>query len=845
MSSGQVSSLTAPERRATLDIRTAGYRVRGCETRPAGVLRVSHPAPSPFSASSPSNTSAGRRSRHLKWLPVWLFSAALLLALAQTSAPDDIVLRPGQSATVAGGWSIVSETTAAGGTAVRHANAGAAKLTSPLASPTHYFDVTFEAAGGVPYRLWLRGRAQSDSWANDSVFVQFDRTEAPAGTAAYRIGSTSALEVNLEECSGCGLQGWGWQDTGWGRGVLGPEVVFAASGTQRMRVQTREDGFTIDQIVLSPQRYLTTAPGAAKNDTTILPVSPGSTATVTVVRRPYLQAMTASSVIVVWATREPGVPEVRLSGGASRTVTGTSRLVPASRSGLGYDYYHHEVAIGGLAATTTYSYDATVDEAPVASASFRTAPPQGSGTVSFVVFGDSGTGSAEQRTIAQLLAGDSFDLALHAGDIVYGTSTGTGDAGYARYNDWFFGIYSAWLPSRPFFPAEGNHDSRPSNGNGVAYLDTFTLPTNGASAAYPDHAERYYSFDYGPVHFVVLDTEFAFQDTVRRTEQISWLESDLAATTQPWKIALFHRSPYSAGGEHGSDLAVRNAFGPVFDQYGVQLALSAHEHDYERTRPQGPAGVVYVVTGGGGAPLYPSAVAEWTAYSATRHHYVRVAVTACELALDAIGTDGTPFDGTILSRCSTPPPPAAPDVILHAADALSRSGGWTVEPDATAADGRRMRHPDAGAAKLSNALAQPTHFFDLTFDAVAGVPYRLWIRSKADRNYWGNDSVFVQFEGSVDAARAARYRIGTTDSTTVNLEECSGCGLSGWGWEDTGWGRGVLGPVVYFAESGPQRMRIQTREDGLSIDQIVLSPERYLSSSPGATKNDTTILTVH
>jgi hypothetical protein len=77
----------------------------------------------------------------------------------------------------------------------------------------------------------------------------------------------------------------------------------------------------------------------------------------------------------------------------------------------------------------------------------------------------------------------------------------------------------------------------------------------------------------------------------------------------------------------------------------------------------------------------------------------------------------------------------------------------------------------------------------------------------------------------------------------VNLEECSGCGLSGWGWEDNGWGRGVLGPQIFFAQTGRQRMRIQTREDGLSIDQVVLSSAQFLGSSPGAKKNDTTILT--
>jgi hypothetical protein len=65
--------------------------------------------------------------------------------------------------------------------------------------------------------------------------------------------------------------------------------------------------------------------------------------------------------------------------------------------------------------------------------------------------------------------------------------------------------------------------------------------------------------------------------------------------------------------------------------------------------------------------------------------------------------------------------------------------------------------------------------------------------------------------------------------------------LSGWGWEDNGWGPGVLGPQIYFA-SGTQTIRIQQREDGLAIDQIVLSPGTYLTKPPGPTKNDTTIV---
>ncbi|MFN2531075.1 MAG: endonuclease/exonuclease/phosphatase family protein, partial [Pyrinomonadaceae bacterium] len=128
------------------------------------------------------------------------------------------------------------------------------------------------------------------------------------------------------------------------------------------------------------------------------------------------------------------------------------------------------------------------------------------------------------------------------------------------------------------------------------------------------------------------------------------------------------------------------------------------------------------------------------------------------------------------------------------------------------------------------------------FNAVAGVAYRLWLRGRADGDYWGNDSVFAQFSGSLNSSGSPEFRIGSTDGLVVNLEDCSACGLSGWGWQDTGWGSGVLGPVVYFQSTGTQTLRIQLREDGISIDQIVLSPSLYLYSSPGSLKNDSVIL---
>ena len=150
---------------------------------------------------------------------------------------------------------------------------------------------------------------------------------------------------------------------------------------------------------------------------------------------------------------------------------------------------------------------------------------------------------------------------------------------------------------------------------------------------------------------------------------------------------------------------------------------------------------------------------------------------------------------------------------------------------------------DLGAPKLATPEAAPANYIDITFTADAFKPYHLWLRMKAQNDAWTNDSVWVQFSGSVDAAGNPVNRIGTTSGTWVSLEECSGCGEQGWGWQDNAYGSpGDLGAPIYFAASGPQTIRIQVREDGLALDQIVISAGRYLSSAPGAAKNDTTIL---
>ena len=117
---------------------------------------------------------------------------------------------------------------------------------------------------------------------------------------------------------------------------------------------------------------------------------------------------------------------------------------------------------------------------------------------------------------------------------------------YARYDPWFFDIYARLLRPRPFFPSIGNHDDEVQQAR--PYRDIFVLPEHGAASGYGDHAERFYSFDYRPVHFVAIDTELAFRDPARRQAQLAWLEQDLAATSMPWRVAYRHRSPDAAHG---------------------------------------------------------------------------------------------------------------------------------------------------------------------------------------------------------------------------------------------------------------------------------------------------------
>ncbi|MBC7171031.1 MAG: metallophosphoesterase, partial [Polyangiaceae bacterium] len=195
----------------------------------------------------------------------------------------------------------------------------------------------------------------------------------------------------------------------------------------------------------------------------------------------------------------------------------------------------------GLSPATLYCYQVFEGDEPLTErAGFYTAPESGDTTTKFgfIAMGDTGGATEDQRSVLSQMFTVSHELVVHVGDLAYGNGT------FDEFDRKHFAMYESLFNIVPHFPAPGNHDY--GTDGGAAYLSVFELPENGN----PSDPERYYSFDYGPIHFVSLDTN-RLDDT-----QEAWLESDLAATDQPFVLVLGHHPPFSSG-DHGSDRKVR------------------------------------------------------------------------------------------------------------------------------------------------------------------------------------------------------------------------------------------------------------------------------------------------
>jgi hypothetical protein len=302
----------------------------------------------------------------------------------------------------------------------------------------------------------------------------------------------------------------------------------------------------------------------------------------TVTRGPYLQMPTASSVIVRWRTDVATTSRV-LYGAAPGSLT---QMVDDAASTT-----EHVVTVGSLAADTKYFYaigsDVEVLVGDDADHFFRTTPVNGPARPMRIwVTGDGGfadaNGMAVRDAYANFDPATPTDLWLLLGDNAYVLGSD------ANYQAALFDMHHDLLRSVPVWSTFGNHEALSSNSltQTGPYFSMFNFPTAAEVGGIASGTESYYSFDYANVHFVVLDSES--HTTPAINPMTTWLTADLEATTADWIIAIWHRPPYSKGLLHDSDVEaneinMRTNVVPILEDYGVDLVLCGHSHNYERS----------------------------------------------------------------------------------------------------------------------------------------------------------------------------------------------------------------------------------------------------------------------
>ena len=262
-----------------------------------------------------------------------------------------------------------------------------------------------------------------------------------------------------------------------------------------------------------------------------------------------------------------------------------------------------------------------------AEAAYRASADVGPPLVRFTVAGDVGTGDSEEYETAaamtRLLQDGPIDGLVLLGDNAYPN----GDP--ELLNDTVFIPFGSILYSgTELLPVLGNHDILDGNGPGqVSVL--------GMGA-------RWYSRQFDDVLFIGLDSNASNDPS-----QLAWLEETLIASQAQWKIVAMHHPPYSAG-VHGSDASALEYLVPIFEKHDVDLVLSGHDHDYQRSKQIN--GVTYVVSGGA-SKIRPTSADDFTEVSWSVHHFVELRVYENQIMGQAYSQDGRIFDDfTLLSN---------------------------------------------------------------------------------------------------------------------------------------------------------------------------------------------------
>ena len=270
-----------------------------------------------------------------------------------------------------------------------------------------------------------------------------------------------------------------------------------------------------------------------------------------------------------------------------------------------------------------YSLYDSVSSTWTAQKTYATSPPLSVNAFSFAAVGDSRTNVSVWNNVSTLINGKNPAFVVFNGDIV---DTGSSAS---QWDAWFDNGTNL-INNKLILHAQGNHDVASAS----YYQNIFDLPKNNLPTT-----ELYYSVDYGDAIFICLNSETP-ADAAQRT----WLTNTLAANaSKKWKIVSFHRPFYTVGPHAGEMDSYWNTWFKAFDDYGVDLILTGHDHLYERFKPINRnvsttvpvanygsltgEGRCQVVCGGAGAPLYTAGTSSFLQTFKSDYHYVMFDVT--------------------------------------------------------------------------------------------------------------------------------------------------------------------------------------------------------------------------
>ncbi len=302
-----------------------------------------------------------------------------------------------------------------------------------------------------------------------------------------------------------------------------------------------------------------------------------------IVRGPYLQQGTESGIVIRWATDVPVRGRVWYG-------TAPDKLVTSEEAAIACD---HKIELRELRPDQKYYYalgtPAGVQAGGTEAYYFVTAPAQdpvpAPRPIRTWVVGDSGRANdiaaLVQDGYLKFTGSRHTDLWLMLGDNAYDTGT------LEEYQQAVFDIYPPLLQRSVLWPTIGNHDagSADSQSQTGPYYELFTLPTRAEAGGIASGTAAYYSFDYGNIHFICLDSYGS--DRSPSGAMLTWLAQDAATSDQDWTIAFWHHPPYTKG-SHDSDIEpelveMRSHTLPVLEAAGVDLVLGGHSHAYERS----------------------------------------------------------------------------------------------------------------------------------------------------------------------------------------------------------------------------------------------------------------------